>query len=323
MDDELSLRDIANILGRYTALLIGLPLLLAALAFGALSLSARTFTSKTILALNNNTQNRDGADTLNLDPSLLPSAAALTSAYQGVAPRRLAGVWQTEGRDVQQAFEARYDEKSNAITLSAQAESPADAQRRVEQATEDFVRYANRVVTNVISEIYRSRLQQTRFDVQSDRLVLTNLRRSLAQTPQVLSGRGQSTGRANADAVGLDGRFAGNSDQPANPAYAYIAVKIAELDARLATNEALVTRLENSLRSPEQLLSLARQTTQLSTLAEANVPITPNGPGRGMVTLLAFLLGGLLAVLIAFVHHALRAPSPARPVQAATLQHGD
>lgn len=325
MEEELSLRDVADILGQYKALLIGLPLLLAALAFAVVSLTARTYSSETVLALNNNTtQNTASASpTSNLDPSLLPSAAALTSAYQVVAPRRLATAWNTDPRKVQSAFSARYDESSNAITLTAKGSSPERAQARAEQARQDFVQYSDRVVTGVISETYRSRLQQSRLEVQADELVIRNLKRSLATTPQVLSGRGQPSGRVGADAVGLDPRFSGNSDLPANPAYAYIAVKVAETEARLASNEALVSRLEASLRSPEQLLSLARQTTQLNTLAEANTPPTPDGPGRAVVAVLGFLLGGLLAVLFAFVHHALRRPNNPRAAVAHVPQHGD
>ena len=313
MDEELSLRDIADILGQYKALLLGLPLLLAAIAFGVASFSPKTYTSDTVVALNNT------AATAALDPSLLPSVPALAGGYQVAAPKRLAQLWNVEPKKVGEQFGVAFDDKTGAVRLAAQANQPSMAQTRAEQAVNDFVKYANGVTTSVLVTSYRSKVEQTQQDIQSDQRVLKSLRTSLAATPTVLAGKGLSSGRDAAAGAGLDPRFAGNADQAANPAYSFLAVQIAQTEARLASNYAALARLQASLNNPEQLISLARQTTQLNRLADANLPTKAGGLGRGVITLLALLLGALLAVLIAFVHHALRRPAIRVPARRGAL----
>ncbi len=312
MDEELSLRDISDILGQYKILIFGLPLLLAVIAFAAASFFPKTYTSEAVVALNNIAAGGT-ASTVTLDPNLLPSASALVSGYQVAAPRRLAGVWNTDAAKVAAQFGIKADDKSGVISLTARAERPATAQARAEQAVGDFVSYTNGVVTNVLLASYRSRLEQTQFDLQSDRQVVKSLRASLAGTPAVLSGQGVASGRDGAAGAGLDPRFAGNADQAANPAYSYLSVQIAQTEARLAGNGALLAQLQTAVNNPGQLIALARQTTQLNQLADPNLANKPDGVGRGTLTILALLLGALLAVLIAFVSHALRRPATPTP----------
>ncbi|MBB6100113.1 capsular polysaccharide biosynthesis protein [Deinobacterium chartae] len=311
MEEELTLRDIAAILQRYRLLLIGLPILCAALAFGLLSLSAQDYQSQQIVSVrvrSVNTENRTASlDTI--DPELLPSATALVEAYSSVAPQRLSKPWNLTPREVSSRLTVSFDQDSSAVTLRARATQPDKARQLTESATQDFKKYVEDSTTETIRQTLSSRIEQIQLAIVQNRQALEAVDRVLERTPETLSGRGQASISSGLEAAGVDPRFTGNSSASANPAYTLLAVRSAELEAQLASNEASLQSWRSILEQPKLLLTLAQQSTQVRTLSNANLPLQPIGIGRGLAALLGFVVGGVLALLAAFVHNALQPAS--------------
>ncbi|WP_027483863.1 Wzz/FepE/Etk N-terminal domain-containing protein [Deinococcus pimensis] len=319
MEEELSLRDIADVLGRYRTLLIVTPLLLAAAAVGAVSVLPKTYTAETIVAVNASAavqtpggQNGppNGARSVVVDPARLPNAASLASGFTAAAPDLLSDAWNTTPENVPSALAVTKEDSSSTVTIRASASTPAQAQTRAALAADRFGKYVGSIVGRTITKEYRAALQDVQLDVNSNRATLATLRERLGDTPQILQGRGQPSGRTAAAGAGLDARFTGSSDQPTNPAYAVLAVRIAEVETALADNEAFAGRLRAVLSDAAGLSALAGRYVQPTLLASPQRPVRPDGPGRAVVAVIALLLGLFLATLLAFVLNALRRPAP-------------
>lgn len=319
MDDDLSLRDIADILKRSRALLVAIPVVCGLLAFAAVTVGPKSYASSSVVSVGNASDDTSARPEA-FNARLLPKAGALSRAYAVAAPARLDELWRVSGLTVERGLDATYDDENGAITLRATAASSQLAQERARLAAQDFERYVDGLVVNVIRAQYAARLQETRLDVASDEAVLANLRDTLARTPTVLTGRGLPTARDVLESSGVDRRFAGDSDSPVNPAYTLLSVKAAEVEARLALNRARAERLARTLENRAQLLDLAREGLQVSVLAEADRPTEPTGVSAGIAAVLGVFAGVLLALVAAFAAHALRAPARrADPI----AQHAD
>lgn len=334
MDEELTLRDIADTLGRYKPLLIGLPLGLAALAVGASSLLPDSYTSTVITSVTSRPEQQSTTSTdaarlgafapIELDPNLLPSAGALAGGYEAAAPARLSRVWNTSAAETRELFDVTYDETSKAITLQARSSSSAQAQERAQVVANDFAQYANAQTAAVVEQAYRAQLQETEVALAAERATLLSLRDTLRSTPPVLAGTGQPSVRTAVAASGIDPRLSGDSDQPINPAYAALSVEIARTQARVAALTASITQFRRVADSQELRLGIAGRVIQVRALSEADLPTQPDGPGRVVLALLGLLLGGFLAILIAFVHNALRpATTTAGATRRTVVRQGD
>lgn len=318
MDDELTLRDLYLLLARYRTLLIVLPLAVALLTFALASLLPRPYSAQALVAVNVVTDAPSGAGLFGFDPRLLPSARALSDAYQQGAPARLSGVWRADAADITRDLEARQDDKSGALSLTAHAQSPAAARERAAQAAADFSRYVDGVVGGVL----RSSLAATQRRLQSQVAADNDLARQLTalrkDVPLTLPGSGQASVREQLQQAGVDPRLAGNGYGAANPAYTLMTINIAQAQTRVASAEADLTRLQSVLADPDQQLALSRQLVQVNTLGEPALPIKPDGLGPLTLAVLAYLLTLVLSVLGALLHHAVRGPEPralpSRPV---------
>lgn len=313
MEDEISLRDIADILAPQRAVLLGVPLLLAAIALGVVGAVPGTYASTVVLSVGTAPNSGSGESEL-LAAELLPGSAALASAYEQAAPARLAQRWRLDGRDLAPLLDVRVNDQSKAVNVVARASGdPEQARARAAAAASDFRNFVDERVSAALGAGLAAQLGQAKLSLSADRQVRQSLKALVEQTPQVLPGTGQASLRQNLSAQGLDPRFTGNSDQAASPAYALLSVRLAETEARLATTEAQVTRLQTLLRDRQQRLTVARQVVQVQVLNPASTPTKPVGPGRAVVTVLAFVLGLLLSVVWALLRHALRRdPAPRR-----------
>lgn len=316
---DLTLRDIAAVLSRYRRALLVTPLLFGLLAVAAVSLLPRTYSARTVVTFV--TANRDapasGAPNF-IDPNQLPNLDTITAGFVSAAPSLLSRVWNTDPQDVNDNLDVSQQEDGAAVTIETRARTPRQAQQRAQQAAASYGRYTEDKIRSVVVESDQAARQNTRLDLVSSRATLATLRGNLAETPQVLPGRGQASTRDTAAAVGLDRRFSGDSEQPTNPAYAVIAVRIAELQTQLAAGESLLARIDSVLANPEQLRLVSGRVARYSVLAPARLPQRADGPGRVTVAVIAALLGLFLAVLFAFVHHALQPAASARTVPSGT-----
>lgn len=309
MEEEISLKDIADILAPYRAVLLGVPLLLATIAFVVMSLVPRTYAATVVLSVSTAPDSGNGL----VAAELLPGSAALASAYEQVAPSRLARVWGLDTQNVTTLLDIQVNDQSKAVNVVARASGdPDQARARAAAAANDFQGYVDERMSAALSAGLSAQLGQAQLSLSADRRVRQSLQALVSQTPQVLPGRGQASLRQSLSAQGLDPRFTGNTDQAASPAYALLSVRLAETEARLATTEAQVARLQTLLQDRQQRLTVARQVAQVQVLNPATAPTQPSGVGRPVVTVLVFLLGLLLTVVWVLLRHALHRDAPLR-----------
>ncbi len=311
MDEELTIRDLYEVLRRYRTLLIALPLAVAVLVFAVASFLPRTYAAEAVLTVGiAATAPTDSGNIFDFDPKLLPTPGALVSAYQSSAPARLAGSWQTDARSVLQDFEATQDDQSSALTLTAKAHSPQAALSRAQAAASDFKSYVNTVAASVLNTSLGTVQRRVQVQLSTDSELVRELQRLRAQTPPILPGVGQSTVRDQLEAAGVDPRYAGASDESANPAFTLLTVQVAQNQARVANDQATLARLKSLLADKPGQLALAGQLVQVNLLGAPSLPLKAQGLGPATLAVLAYLLALVATVLWALLHHAVRGPEP-------------
>ena len=323
MDEELTLRDLYEVLRRYRTLLIALPLALALLVFAVASFLPRSYAAKAVLTVGvAASAPTDASNIFDFDPKLLPTPGALVSAYQANAPSRLAAGWRTDARSVLQDFEASQDEQSTALTLTAQAHTPEAARQRAEAAASDFKRYVGGVAAAILNTSLETVQRRLQVQLSTDQQLVRDLQQLRAQTPLTLPGAGQSTVRDQLQAAGVDPRYAGASDQSANPAFTLLTVQLAQNQAKVAGDQANLSRLKALLGDQSQQLALAGQLVQVNLLGAPTTPLKPQGLGPTTLAVLAYLLALVGSVLWALLHHAVQGPAAA-PRPRRTVVTGD
>lgn len=322
MDEELTLRDLYLVLARYRAVLIALPLLAALLTFAVVSLLPRPYSSQVLVAVNVVTDLPTDAGVFGVDPKLFPSPQALSNAYQQSAPARLAGVWRADAADIARDLDARQDDKSGALSLTAHAQSPTAARERAAQAAADFSRYVDGVVSGVLRSGLAATERRLQAQIQADSDLIGQLTALRKGVPLTLPGNGQASVREQLTQAGVDPRLAGNGYGAANPAYTLLTINIAQAQTRVASAEADLARLKAVLADPAQQLALSRQLVQASTLGDPALPLKPDGLGPLTLAVLAYLLTLVACVLGALLHHAVRGPET-RPLASRAVITGD
>ncbi|MDX2006533.1 MAG: Wzz/FepE/Etk N-terminal domain-containing protein [Meiothermus sp.] len=297
LPSELSLRDLYDIVKRWRMLILGLPVLVAALTLVGSFLLPRIYTSRAVVSLTlANQQNQQGL--LNNLPSLTGLAQGFVDLQATTLLAQELGV-----TDPTQFYEARFDDKRNLLNLSAQGGSPKEAFDRATRILNVARNYLRERMAEGAQANIRAALTQTQLDLQ---VAQDGLRRIQAQL-QSTTGRNTSNGTV---AAGLEAR--GNDPQAAravNPGLTSLSLDESRLRSEIAKSEARIDTLTKFLNQPEQINQLVGQALLVQVLVPPAEPLRATFPRPVLFTAVAAVLGLLIGLLWAFVAEAVR-PRP-------------
>jgi len=285
-EDEITLRDLYLILRRRATLILGLPLVLAALAFTVSKLMPPTYEAEAVLSLS--------------------EARYATALVEGLKARIETEAFARrlgEQRKVDWA-KVQFDAKKGYLKLVAKGQSPEEAKKRASAlakiAFEDFRAAA--------FESKRLELEGEKEQLRAELLALESQRESLRKSlREDFAGRrtgASGTAKAVLEAAGVDPLVAGSPD----PARTYLELELAKIEATLSEKRARLKQIEALLKDEEALAKLVENDLPLRLVAPPGLPLEPVAPRTLLNTAIAFFLGFFLAVFWAFLQAALEPP---------------
>ncbi|WP_027882650.1 Wzz/FepE/Etk N-terminal domain-containing protein [Meiothermus rufus] len=295
--DEITLRDLYLVLKRNKHLVLGLPLLLAALTLVGSLLWPKTYTSQVVVSLSLANQSSQGL--LNN----LPSLAGLAQGFVDLQQTRLLAN-QLGVDDPTRYYRARFDEKRGLLFLTAQGSTAAEAEERANRILQVARSYLERNLLEGAQANLRAAQTQARLDLQAARDALKSIQVELSRAPDLAVSNG--TLAAGLEARGTDPQVA----RSASPAYTSLSLDESRLRSQIAQLEARITTLNDFLRQPQAIRQLVSQALLVQVLVPPAEPLRHSFPRPLLFTVVAGVLGFMIGVLWAFVAEAIR-PQPA------------
>ncbi len=294
--DEITLRDLYLVLKRNKHLVLGLPLLLAALTLAWSLLWPKTYTSQVVVSLSLANQSSQGL--LNN----LPSLTGLAQGFVDLQKTRLLAN-QLGVDDPSRYYKARFDEKRGLLFLTAQGRTAAEAEERASQILQVARVYLERNLLEGAQANLQAAQTQARLDLQAAKDALKSIQAQLSLAPD--RAVSNATIAAGLEARGADPQAA----RTANPAYTSLSLDESRLRSQIAQLEARIATLSDFLRQPEAIRRLVSQALLVQVLVPPAEPLRPSFPRPLLFTVVAGALGFMIGVLWAFVAEAIR-PQP-------------
>lgn len=305
MSEGLSVADLFRALRHSALLLVVVPVACAAGTLVVCWTMPKTYTSRAAVSLTVSSQQVSNQIVTNQLLAGLPSPAALAVTFtQQLGTRALSRA--LDVADPPAMFSATFDDKKGLLTLIATGPTPEEARLRADRllrAAQDYLQ--ERIVAAATANL-RSAVAQAKLD-------LSTAEKGLQEVQAVLRGSDRRSSPASPtlsaalEAQHIDPQYA----RSPNPAYTFLSLQQAQLQAQLAQAQSRAQSLESVLHDPEMLFRLVGQSLQVQVLAPPSEPLRQTRP-RPMLYATTALLGGLaLALLLALVRDALEEKAPA------------
>lgn len=290
LQDELSLRDVVAVLKRYSRLILITPILLALITLAVTLLLPKSFSSRAIYNFSVATG--------------LPNAVGLAQAYTDQLSTAVAATDLGIERPAQ-IFQSKFDEKKGLWTLTAQGDSPLEAQRLTQRLASNLETYLEKLRLNIATQTQTSALSVAR-------VALRDASEQLQRIEPLLKSSSQVAESSPAIAAALEGQqgIGAQAARSSNVTAVSLALQINSFRLNVATLESKVVALQQLLRSPADLKSSVGEAILLQVVAPAGQPLEPDSPRPALFAALAGVLGMLVALVAAFILEALREPRP-------------
>jgi LPS O-antigen subunit length determinant protein (WzzB/FepE family) len=300
--EELSLRDVYQVLKRHARLIWGLPIAVAVLTLGVTLVLPKTYSSRVVYSLN--VQNPVNG------PAVFPTAQVLAQGYSELLDTSTLAPELGEA-DPNAVYKSSFDDRKGVWTLSAKGSSPSEAQLAVTKLSTSVAKYLDDQLTNIARQNQTAALELAKIQVIDARDQLRRIEPLLKQA-QTSGGSSavQVTG-ANPVAAALEGQGVNaQAARSTNPSTVSLALQVNTLRLNVANLESRIASAQRLLGSPQDLRESLGQAIMLRQIAAPGEPLEPDFPRPLLFTALAAVLAFLVAIVAAFVIEALRDPTP-------------
>ncbi len=289
---ELSLRDLYLVMRKWSRLLFALPLAFALVTLVVSFLWAKSFSSKAVVSV---VSKESGNPIL----ANLPSVAVLTNSFKQLLTTT--ALSQFDEKTLEK-FESKYDDKQGLWTLKAQAGSAAEAKQKADalfHAAQEFMqnRSMQIVGTNISTNIAQA---QVDLDGQIDSL--KKLREAMLDKGSPANGGGVVSATLEGVSVNPLSARAGN------PGAANLSLDESKLRSGIAQSRAGIEKLRKLQKDPEKLKALLAQALNLQVLVAPAEPRRADFPRPFLFTVMAAVLGLLIALVWTFLMEAIQEP---------------
>jgi LPS O-antigen subunit length determinant protein (WzzB/FepE family) len=307
MSEGLSVVDLFRAFRHSAWLLVVVPVVCGAATLVVCLVMPKAYTSRADVSLTVSSQQMSNQIVTNQLLAGLPSPAALAVTFtQQLGTRTLA-----RALDVAyppEMFRAAFDDKKGLLTLTATGRTPEEARLRADRLLRAAQNYLQERIAAAATANLRSAVAQAKLDLSTAEKGLQEVRAVLRDSDR-RSSPASPTLSAALEAQHVDPQYA----RSPNPAYTFLSLQQAQLQAQLAQAQSRAQSLESVLNDREMLFRLVGQSLQVQVLAPPSEPLRPTRP-RPLLYLTVALLGGLvLALLLALLRDALDEEGPASP----------
>jgi LPS O-antigen subunit length determinant protein (WzzB/FepE family) len=314
--DELSLRDVFEILKKNALWLLIVPVLVAGLTLIASLLLPKTFSSDSSLSVTYRLTPLGvggGTESDFSDLRAVPPVTALLQAFS----QELRNFPMVRD-DKPGTYSAKFNDKNGLWQLSAKGDSADQAVQHATVLTKSAIDYVTKRITEIVRGNIQAGLSQATLDSTA---ALAAIKKIDARLGAERTTKAASAGTAAAlESQGVSPLSARSTD----PGYATLQLRKADLEARLVTIQGKMASAENFLADPARLTEYSKQMLQIQVLSDPALPEEADSPKPVLYTVLAAVLGLLIAVVGVFVAEAIRSPNePVLVPQKAALPGSD
>jgi LPS O-antigen subunit length determinant protein (WzzB/FepE family) len=291
--EELSLRDVYQVLKRHVRLIVGLPVAAAVVTLGASMLLPKSYSSRAIY----NLSVQNPAEGTSVFPTAQALAQGFSSSLSTSAQTALLG-----NEDPQQLYKSSFDDKQNLWTLTGKGDSPTAARLATEKLVVSAKRYINDQLVGIARQNQAATLELAKIQLQDARDQLRRVEPLLKQA--------QVSGNAAVVAAALQGEQGSSGQSRINSPAVSLALQVNTLRVNIASLESRIASAQRLLADPQELRDSLGQAIMLRAILAPGDPLEADFPRPLLFTALAVVLGFLVAVVLAFVLEALRDPEP-------------
>ena len=306
MEEMMQIRDLLLVVRRSIWLVVSIPILLMIVTLAVSLVEHKTYSSQAQVSLTASTQMAAPPSVNVLLLSNMPPVGGLAQAFMqqitSQASAKMLGIETPEN-----VYDVRFDERKALLTMIAEGATPGEARERAEHLLRICQDYFQERIAGVTRETLNGAAALTKLDI-------TAAEANLRDVQGLLQKGGKSvppvTGETSAalEAFKVDPRVA----RSPNPAYAYLSLEEATLQAQLARSRARALTLGSLVDDHQALLQLSRQSFHVEVLASPAEPLKPTSPRPLRNTVLAGLVGSALGIFGAFAMAGLGPSSPQR-----------
>ncbi|GEM_PF-1616697 len=321
MEDEISLRDLYQVLKKSSKFIVGFTLFAAVSVFVISFLLPKKYMSEAIVqaivspptATSPGPSGVDtqGASSLSAIFKAMPTGQSFSYGFNKQIETKGPYVERVLGK-AEVKVKSNFDSKKNLLTIRAIGGSAREAQQFVALLLNAFDTYVKNSVYEHAKTNLAGALAQARVSLDSINSQIKQLNNAFNNTPAAKADRdSQLALEASGTAVNVAG-----SD---NPALAYLSLQIAGKKARQAELNSYINLLVKMSDNPEELRRLSEQVAQVNVLSPPALPDRPVSPRILLNSAIAAILALMMAVFWTFLRAAVSAeepsaaPSPASP----------
>jgi LPS O-antigen subunit length determinant protein (WzzB/FepE family) len=314
--DELSLRDVFEILRRNLAWLLIVPAIIAGLTLIASLVLPKTFSSDSSLSVTYRLTPLGVGGAAESDFSDLRAVPPVTALLQAFT-QELRNFPMVRD-DKPGTYTAKFNDKNGLWQLTAKGDTAEQAVQHATVLMKSAIDYVTKRITEIVRGNIQAGLSQATLDSAASMDAIKKIDARLNSE--------RTTKTANAGtAAALESQGVSPLSARANdPGYATLQLRKADLEARLVTSQGKMASAQNFLDDPARLTQYSKQMLQVQVLSDPALPEEADSPKPLLYTVLAAVLGLLIAIVGVFVAEAIRSPNePAAAPQKAALPGSD